>query len=177
MRRELFIHFSFWFASFVFIAFFRHFLSLYAWPFWVGGLLGIILPDIDHIIYVYFVKPEELTSQRVNYLVNKKEFVRSMELLYETRTERKNLIFHTIFFQLIFLVLMFWILTSSGSIFGWGLVLSFAAHLSVDQLIDIVELGSFENWFNYLPYRLDFKQSKIYLGVSSALFFIFGAIL
>jgi len=177
MRRELFIHFCFWFAAFVFISILRHLLVLGFWPFWLGGLVGIILPDVDHLIYVYFVKPQDLTSQRINYLVNKKEFIRSVELLYETRTERKDLIFHTIFFQLIFLVLTFWMLTSSGSLFGWGLVLSFAIHLSVDQLIDLTELGSLDNWYTYLPFRFDLKQSKIYLGVSSALVLLFGIML
>lgn len=177
MRRELFIHFCFWFSAFVLISLLRHFLTLGSWPFWIGGLVGIILPDLDHVIYVYFIKPQDLTSQRINYLIDKKEFVRSVELLYETRNERKGLIFHTIFFQLIFLVLTFWVLTSSGSLFGWGLTLSFAIHLSVDQIIDIMELKNLENWFNYLPFKLDIKQSQIYVGVASTLVLLFGILL
>ena len=134
MRRELFIHFSFWFSFFVLISIFKHYLSLNFWPFWLGGVIGTFLPDIDHLIYVLFLSPQELTSQRIGFLWNKKEYKRMIELLYETRSERRGLVFHTIFFQLIFLVLTFWILSSSASLFGRGLVLSFALHLSVDQL-------------------------------------------
>jgi len=174
MRRELFLHFSFWFAFFIFITLVRQYINLNYWPFWIGGLLGVFLPDIDHIIYVYFVQPQELTSQRVGYLMDKKEVKRSVELLYETRSERRGLIFHTIFFQIIFLVLTFWMMSSSGSLFGQGLVLSFALHLSVDQIVDLTEMGNLSNWFKNLPFSLDLKQSQIYWLTSTALVVLFG---
>ena len=177
MKRELFIHFSFWFFLFVYIAIAKHYFALNYWQFWLGGLVGIILPDIDHLIYVYFIKPTDLTSQRINYLVNKKQLSRSVELLYETRSERKGLIFHTIFFQLIFFALTFWIFSSSGSYFGRGLTLSFIFHLSVDQLIDLNDLGSLDNWFTNLPFRLDFKQSKAYWIISSAVILLTGFVM
>jgi hypothetical protein len=174
MRRELFIHFSFWFSFFVLIAVIRHYFALPYWSFWLGGLVGIVMPDLDHLIYVYFIKPTDLSSQRINYLVNKKVLLRSVELMYETRTERRGLIFHTIFFQLIFFVLTFWMLSSSGSYFGKGLVLSFILHLSVDQLIDLNDLKNLENWFTNLPFKLDLKQSKNYWMISTALIILFG---
>ncbi|KKS95803.1 MAG: hypothetical protein UV71_C0003G0037 [Microgenomates group bacterium GW2011_GWC1_43_13] len=119
------------------------------------------MPDLDHLIYVLFLGPQELTSQRVGFLWEKKQYKRLIELLYETRSERKGLIFHTIFFQAIFLVLTFWIMSSSSSLFGRGLVLSFALHLSVDQLVDISEMGSLNNWTKFLPIDLDPGKLKI----------------
>lgn len=177
MKRELFIHFSFWFFFFVLVAVVKHYFDLNLWPFWVGGLVGVILPDIDHLIYVYFIKPTDLTSQRINYLVNKKSLARSVELLYETRSERKGLIFHTIFFQAIFFVLTFWMLSSSGSYFGRGLVLSFILHLSVDQLMDLNDDKSLENWFTNLPFKLDYKQSKKYWIISTAIILLIGGLM
>ena len=120
------------------------------------------MPDIDHLIYVLFLSPQELTSQRIGFLWNKKEYKRMIELLYETRSERRGLVFHTIFFQLIFLVLTFWILSSSASLFGRGLVLSFALHLSVDQLVDLTEMKVLSNWTKGFSIDLDLKKSKIY---------------
>lgn len=119
------------------------------------------MPDLDHLIYVFFLGPQELTSQRVSFLWGKGEYKRLIELLYETRGERKGLIFHTIFFQAIFLILTFWMMSSSSSLFGRGLVLSFALHLSVDQLVDIYETGSLGNWTKFLPIDLDSRKSKI----------------
>ena len=174
MRRELFIHFSFWFAFFVLIAIVKHYFALPYWSFWLGGLVGVVMPDLDHLIYVYFIKPTDLSSQRINYLVNKKVLLRSVELMYETRTERRGLIFHTIFFQLIFFILTFWMLSSSGSYFGKGLVLSFILHLSIDQLIDLNDLKNLENWFTNLPFKLDLKQSKNYWMISTAIIVLMG---
>jgi hypothetical protein len=169
MRRELFLHYSFWFSFFVFIAIIKHYLALPYWGFWLGGIFGTVLPDIDHVIYFYLVKPVELTSQRFNFLLEKRAIGRMFSLLYETRSERNGLIFHTIFFQIIFFILTFWMLSSSGSYFGKGMVLAFGLHLLIDQVIDLVELGSFENWFKNLPFRLDVAQSRIYWMVATVL--------
>lgn len=153
---------------------FKHYFAWSYWPFVLGGLVGVFLPDIDHILYVWFVKPTDLSSQRVNYLVNKSELWRSIQLLYETRSERRGLIFHTVFFQVIFLILTFWMMSSSGSLFGKGLVLSFALHLSVDQIVDLTETSSFDNWQRDLPFKLDLDKAKIYWLVVLLLVGIFG---
>jgi len=174
MRRELFIHLSFWFSFFVLLSLVKHFLSLSYWPFWVGGAIGVFLPDLDHLIYVYFIKPTDLSSQRVNYLVNKRQLWRSIQLLYETRSERRGLIFHTIFFQIIFLVLTFWIMSSSASLFGRGLVLSFALHISIDQLVDLVDMKNLGNWLKFFPVALDLTKSKIIWATGILLVSIMG---
>lgn len=177
MRRELFIHYSFWFSFFVFIALLKHYFVLAAWPFWLGGIFGTLLPDLDHIIYFYFVSPMELTSQRFDFLAHKKAVGRMARLLYETRKERNGLIFHTLFFQAIFLILTFWMLTSSQSLFGRGMVLAFAMHLSIDQIIDITEEGSLKNWMNYLPFNLDEHKERVYWVGSTVLLLVFGLFL
>lgn len=177
MKRELFIHFSFWFFFFVFVAIFKHFFALPYWSFWLGGIVGTLLPDIDHIIYFYFVAPTDLTSQRFNFLLQKKEIIRMITLLYETREERKNLIFHTAFFQVIFFIVTFWFLTSSGSLFGRGLVLAFSLHLAIDQLIDLTNLKSFDNWLKYSPWYLDYKNAMNYWYMTTGLLLVFGLLL
>lgn len=174
MKRELFIHYSFWFSFFVFVALVKHYFALGDWAFWLGGIFGTLLPDLDHIIYFYFVSPQELTSQRFDFLAHKKAVKRMVELLYETRSERQGLIFHTIFFQIIFLILTFWMLSSSGSLFGRGLVLSFAAHLSIDQVMDLTEMGNLGNWMKYLPLNLNLEQERIYWLGSTLLLLVFG---
>jgi hypothetical protein len=174
MRRELFIHFSLWFSYFVLISLINGLFKTHYWPFWLGGLIGMILPDLDHLIYAYFIKPTDLSSQRVLNHLKTKDFKRGLSLLYETRNERRELVFHSIFFQLIFLVPLFWILSSSNSFFGRGLAISFALHLAIDQLIDYVESGSLENWFNNLPFRLNSEQSKNYLIGTAIVMLLMG---
>jgi hypothetical protein len=150
MKKELLIHVISWLFLFAFITLVRRLFNLTYWPFYLGGLVGTILPDIDHLIYIYILNPHELTSQRVNQLVNNGKLRRMLDLLAETRSERSNLIFHTAFFQIVFIILMFLVVTSSGSLFAKGLVLAFALHLSVDQVVDLFETGNLQNWFKSL---------------------------
>ncbi len=156
----------------MFVSIFHGYLTLSYWQFWLGGLIGTLLPNIDHLIYVFFLNPQELTSQRVNFLLQKKEISRILTLLSETRSERKNLIFHTFIFQLIFLTVALFIITSSSSVFARGLVLAFMLHLSIDQIIDLKSMGGLENW-GELPFNV-LKNKKIVLYVISSIIILFA---
>lgn len=177
MKKELFIHFAYWFGFAVLVALIKGYINLPAWSYWLGGIVGTVLPDIDHILYFYFINPNELTSQRFDFYAHRSQYKRMLELLYETRTERKGLIFHTILFQLIFLILTFWMLSSSGSYFGRGLVLAFALHLSIDQLVDLNEIGNLKNWNKYLPLSLDEDKERLYFLGAALILLIFGLLL
>ena len=173
MIKELSIHFLTTLLFFLIISLIQGLFSLSYWPFWVGGLLGTILPDVDHLLYVYFLKPSELTSQRVNHLASQGSFRSALELLYATRSERKGLIFHTIFFQLLFFVLTFFVLTSTGGLLSRGVALAFFLHLYTDQIIDWRQLGSIDNWQNNLQLSLNSDRQKAYIaaGGLAVLFF------
>ncbi len=164
MKRELFVHFSYFLSFFIFVSIIKGYLNFSYYSFWLGGIIGTFLPDIDHLLYLY-LRPQELTAQRVGFLIDKREVKRVVTLLYETRGERKNLIFHTAFFQIIFVILTFWMLSSSGSLFGKGLVLAFSLHLLIDQIVDLTETGKFDNWLKYSPWYLDLKNARIYVTV------------
>jgi hypothetical protein len=174
MQRDLFIHYAFWFAFFVLISILGDKVSLTYWPFWVGGAIGTILPDIDHLIYIFFLNPHELTSQRINYLIKKKEVTRARTLLYETKSERRNMIFHSFLFQVIFMILTFLIISSSGSVFVYGIVLAFSLHFLVDQFIDIVDNKNLNNWGQLITGGLDYRKSIIYITGSFILLFVMG---
>ena len=177
MKKELLIHFSFLVSFFIFVSIVKGWLTFSFWPLWLGGLVGSLLPDADHLIYIYLLRPHELTSQRVNQMLGKRRFSDSLRLLAETRSERTKLIFHTATFQLIFLVLTFLVVTSSASIFGRGLVLAFYLHLLIDQAVDLVETGSLDNWFRELPVTLNSSQIKGYWLIMLFVVIIFGFLL
>ena len=177
MKKEAFLHLSFLVSFFVFISIFKGWVSLSYWPLWVGGLVGNLLTDFDHVIYVFFLKPHELTSQRASYMMGKKRFFDTVDLLAKTRTERTSLIFHSILFQLVFLVLTFFVITSSGNLFGRGLVLAFSLHLLVDQAVDLMEIGSLNTWFNNFPITIPEDKQGAYWGISMLVLLIFGFLL
>ncbi len=174
MKKEFIIHFSFLISFFIFITLVRGWFSVNYLSFWLGGLLGTLVIDVDHLIYVYFLKPHELTSQRVDSLLKKRQVKKTFELLTVTRSERTELIFHTVYFQIIFLLFAFLVVTSSGSILGRGLVLAASLHLLIDQVIDYFETGDIRNWFKDLPIKLDKKQTSWYMVLVGLVILVFS---
>lgn len=176
MKKELFIHYSFLISFFILVSLFKGWLDVSYWPFWIGGIIGNILVDVDHFIYIYFLKPYELTSKRVDYMIGKRNVRGSLNLLADTREERKDLIFHTIFFQLLFFVLTFLVVTSTDSILGRGIVFAFSLHLLVDQAVDLMEIGNLNNWLKFLPLKLEEDKHGVY-WISSFILLLFFAFL
>jgi len=174
MKKEIFVHLSFLVSFLILTSLLKGWFSLSYWPFWIGGIIGTALPDIDHLLYVFFLRPQELTSQRVSYMVGKRDLLGSMNLLAETRAERTKLIFHTATFQLIFLVLTYFVLTSSGSLLGRGIVMAFSLHLLVDEAVDFTDMGSLSNWFRNFPASLDLGKQRIYWWASVVLLLFFA---
>ncbi len=177
MKKDLLIHFVYLVAIFVLISLYKDWIRLEFLPFWLGGVFGTILPDVDHLINIYVLRPKDQTSQKVTGLLAKREVIKSWDILATTRGERKELIFHSGYFQLIFIIFAFLIVTSSGSLFGRGLVLAFMLHLLIDQIIDLMEGGNFDAWFEKLPFNLDFKQKRWYIAANGVVLLIFGFLL
>jgi hypothetical protein len=168
MKKDLVTHFSFMIAIFILISLFKDWIDLAFLPFWFGGILGTLIPDFDHLIYVYFLSPNESTSVRVAGLLEKREVLKSWDILSETRRERKDLLFHSVHFQLLFTIFAFFIITSTVSLLAKGLVLAFLVHLLIDQVIDLMDTGSLDNWFLRFQINLDAEQKRWYL-VANAL--------
>jgi len=174
MKREIAVHTFFLVLFFLLITLFKRWFSLSYWPFWLGGLLGLFLPDLDHLIYVYFLMPHELTSQRARFMVEKRDFKDTLSLLFATRRNRTKLIFHTAYFQVIFAVLTFLVVTSSGSLFGRGLVLSFYLHLLTDQFVDLLEVDNINSWFLEMNIVLEKSKAVLYWLAMLLLFIVFA---
>jgi len=138
MRREIFVRLSFLISVLILVSIVKHWLSLAFWPFWLGGILGLFLPDLDHLVYIFFLGPQELTSQRVVYLIRNRNFRGAVSLLFDTRAERGDLVLHSNFAFVVILIFTFWMLTSSGSLPGVGLVLGMTVHLLVDRIKNVL---------------------------------------
>jgi hypothetical protein len=177
MKKDLLTHFSFLISFFLFISLFKHWFAWGFLPFWFGGIVGTILPDVDHLLYIYFLKPHEAVSQKVSSLISEKKVRESWDVLVETRIQRPELIFHTAYFQVIFLALTLWVVTSSGSLFGRGLVLAFSLHILIDQFIDLMETKNLDNWFAKILMIKDKDHRRWYLAANFILLLVLGFVL
>ena len=171
MKRNFLLYIGATAALFFAMSLLKGWINIAYWQLWVGGLMGIFLPDIDHFIYIYFLKPHELTSQRVSKMVDDKNISGAISLVSETTKERERLILHSFLFQMIFLVLTFWVITSTSGYLGRGLVLAFSIHLAIDQWQDYKRYGNINNWFQNFATLVNPLQTKNYIR------FVFGIIL
>jgi hypothetical protein len=164
-------------SFFILITIYRGWFDTYYIPFWLGGILGTIMPDIDQLIYVYVLKPTETNSRRVTAMLDRRDIFGAVKTMVEARYQRDKLIFHTAQFQLIFLMLTFFVVSSSGSVFGRGIVLAFSLHLFIDQVIDLVDTGGLKNWFTKLPVSLDKEQRRWYLVFNFLILLVLGLLM
>lgn len=174
MKKDLVTHLIFTVAFLLLASLIRGWFSVDFVPLWFGGLLGLVLPDLDYVVNIYFLHPESRTSQELTQTIKTSSLAKSWDALVKSRYDHKDLIFHTAYFQLIFVIFTFLMLSSSNSVFGIGLVLSFSLHLIIDQVVDLVERKTISNWFVKLNFNLNQKQEKWYLFSQIALLCLFG---
>lgn len=165
MRKEITNHLIYLLAYFIFLTLANSLYSFKYWPLYVGGLVGLFMSNLDHLLYIFVLKPQELTSLRVSTLIKNKQFKEALVLLYDTRGERTDLMFHTVMYQLIFAVLTFWVVSSSGNLFGRGLVLAYYLSLVLFNL---------KKFLNKEVIFGDLDQTRIYFAGQVILLFVFG---
>ena len=142
LKKEFFTHYLvtlIWLAGLVILRLvfisgsFSTFGQLTAWIFFcVGAFIGTFLLDLDQLIYVLIIYPSQEMSLKVKGLIVQKRFREALNLLAESFQERTNLPFHNAAFQVFFMVFCFWVLTSTGSWLGKGLVMAMTLHLLKD---------------------------------------------
>lgn len=111
----------------------------YNWGFgliwlWLGAIFGALLLQSDHLVYLLWQKPEELTSVRFKALAKQKRYREALALVFQTTGERTRLSFHTVLFQVVFIPICFLVLTSTGNTFGIGMVMGLFLSLLMEQI-------------------------------------------
>lgn len=142
--------------------------------FWLGGILGVFLFNLDHLFYLLVISPHELTSQRFQRLLEQKKFKEALVLMFDTTYERYRLPFHNALFQVILLVLCFFVLTSTNNLFGSGLVMGMMLHLLKDEVGELLSKQEerLKKWlFWQVNFEISFDQQKLFV-VLMVLFFV-----
>lgn len=172
MRKLLITHYLYVTVFFVCVTIIERYFSLSYYPLWIGAAIGAILPDIDHLIYTYILRPGEFSSQKAAQMIEKRSFWQAMDFLATTRIDRKDLIFHNSMFQMLFVVFAYLIVSSTVNLFGHGLVLAFLLHLAIDQVIDLVQVGNINHWFTRFKFTLNKQQETLYWVVNLVIIFV-----
>ncbi len=112
--------------------------SIFKAVFFLFGLIfGTFLIDIDHLVYWYFLKPDIPESVKAKRLISSRKYKEALSLLSQNHKTHTSLVFHHFIFQFVLLVVGFFVISSTTSVFGQGLVLAMSGHLLLDQYIDL----------------------------------------
>jgi hypothetical protein len=172
-KRKLSIQLLFNIVFLLIITLLNSWFSFAFWPFWLGGLIGMSIPFLDSLFYIYLLRPLELSSQRAKYLISKKQFRQVVGFIQETRADRGNMIIHSFLFEVVLIGLTILIITSSGSLIGLGLCMGIFLHLLVDQLSDYLANKNLNGWYLNLNQVLSLEAANKYLIVGIVIFVIF----
>ncbi len=186
MKNDLKLHAAFLIAFFLVVSLYKSFggfsmseswFTFQHLVFWIGGLIGILIVYLDHFIYAFFLKPAELVSQKAAGLANRKKYLTALEVLMKEHNQNDRLIFHSVYFQLIFLLFAFFVFTSTNGLLGRGIVLGILSHLLVDMARDLVVYKNINGWFQTVPFTITQKQQSWYVGAQITLLVALGLFL
>lgn len=133
---------------------------------WLGGLVGTFLLDIDHLLDIFFVHPNEVAKTETVSLLRQRKIREAVVFLADTAANRTKLIFHSTLAQVFFYGLCFWVLTSTGSLFVKGMVMAAGLHLLKDEVLLLIsgqENLFRQNFFWQIKKELSSAQLKIFV--------------
>ncbi len=145
-------------------------LDLNLLPFWLGGLIGSVILYSDYFFQVFLVQPELEMSKEAKRRYKTGDYKEVFRYVFDHATEIKSLTFHTILFQVIFTVFAFFIMTSTSSFLGQGIVVGALLSLLTKQYLEIKLNGRLnDDWFSRINVNLPPQSQKIYLLVMAGI--------
>ncbi len=141
-------------------------------PFILSGLLlSTFLFDLDHLLYALVMAPEDAVSIGMRERLVKKDFYGMFDYVIGNRHDFVRLTLHNALFQLVLVVLVVYVLSSSGSHFAKGFVIGMFLHSLVDQVGDFVRVGNINPWFWMLGQTVPLSWQKVYFLTTLFLLF------
>lgn len=132
LRREVVSHLLVALVYFFLVSLFNFNLGWSLLLFWLGALLGTFLLDVDHLLLGLNPETQAEWAREFRELWRQKKYWAAVLVTAETHFEHRRLVFHSALVQPILLILAFFVLSSTGSLFGAGLIMSLNLHLLKD---------------------------------------------
>jgi hypothetical protein len=113
----------------------------------VGVVIGFSLFFFDRLAHVFFIQPETEFSQLVKESWRKKDIIGIIKLLSVAKTLQEHLTTRSVLFLCIYIILTIFVITSTGSTLGVGLVLGLGPHFCFDLFMYRRDLVQFHKHF------------------------------
>lgn len=144
---------------------------------WLGVFVGTFLLDIDHFIYWFVTHPEKEDSKLAGVIWRTKGnrgFEEFYHLLKNCHSSHDRLIFHSVVFQTVLLLLAFYVLSSGGNLFASAFILAMNLHLLKDEWQDYFRSPArLSNWLFWQVRGINTeKYLDFYLTAASLIFLL-----
>ncbi|HUV47200.1 MAG TPA: hypothetical protein VMW29_03640 [Candidatus Bathyarchaeia archaeon] len=144
---------------------------------WFSGVfLGGYFIKLEQFAYVYYIHPDEILSLDIKRLIQEKRKKEVFWFLRE-RVSEQRLAFRSSLFQLVWLVLAFFTLTSTTSVFGKALVMAIGLHLLLDEWEDLLKGKSLYWLFWQIKREVTGEEQKRFVWLMTGVFGILSLLL
>lgn len=137
----------------------------------LGATLGYFIPDTEALINAFYTEPNHHVSTMLRSYYKERKFKLLRFYWLQNRHEYSNLIIFSAFFQLVFFVFAFYIVTSSASLFASMLVLAVLARLFYEQYKDYKK-GQLDKWFWAINVNLTKRFYAVYFSLLFIVYFV-----
>jgi len=133
----------------------------------LGALIGWLIPWLDKIAYIYILHPEAQVAQYVKYQIDQKQWRAAFNSLNRRAKDFDQLTTRGILFQLAWVVLAFFAVTSAAGWFGKTLVLTLGLRILLEEWSEYVKDREVLKQKLFWQIKREFSDSelKIYLIV------------
>lgn len=132
--------------------------------FWVGGIVGILLLYFDPLVSAYLTSTEAPFSQELKQMIGQKRFEEALKETFVQHQAQEQPLLHSALFQVALTLLAFYVVTSSGSLFGSGLVMGMVLHLVKEEVGESKNPERLNRMLFWNIHReITAKEQKIYL--------------
>jgi hypothetical protein len=121
-------------------------LFFYAVPFWfhfpsplvylqfvLGLIIGFFIILIDRVTHAFYLYPESEFNQIIHQLIKQKKYFRALTILLTADDLQPKLLTRSALFLGVYIALTIFVLTSTGSTLGIGLVFGLGLRLTLDM--------------------------------------------
>jgi len=134
--------------------------------FWLGGIVGIPLLDIDHLLYL-FTNSEEKSCQKFFRIWREKKHQKAIFYLVSLhKNDNNKKLLHNGFFGIVWAALCLLVLIINRGLFQVGLMLSIYLHLLKDIIEDLSDMEHLKEWLFWpLKKTISNRTTIIYVNL------------
>lgn len=115
--------------------------------FLLGVNLGFLLFFIDRILHIFFIEPETEFSQTMRAVWKEKKYRQFFKFLITSTNLQRRLVTRSAFFFVAYVATAIFMLTSTGSVIGAGIILGIGLHFCFDFLLYRRDMQKFHEHF------------------------------